>query len=126
MTCEESAELGTPSDEQCAWSISRTQDTTTIALNGEVDMAGAPALADAFDEIMNSTPRAIVVDLAGLSFIDSSGIRCLLNAARAAKTAECRFVVTSPTPTVLRVLEITGSAGVLLDGEANPLPTRHA
>jgi anti-sigma B factor antagonist len=49
----------------------------------------------------------LVVDLGQLTFLGSHGIRALLLGRRAAEQHGCRYRVTNPSGTVLRVLEIT-------------------
>ena len=51
-------------------------------------------------------PRRIVVDLAALSFVDSSGVKLLVSAARNADSDGGGVVLVSPTATVRRVFEI--------------------
>ena len=48
-----------------------------VALAGELDMASSPALSDTLDALAD-TPSPVVVDLSGLTFIDSSGIHAIL------------------------------------------------
>ena len=50
-------------------------DLHIVALHGELDLASADGLAEALVEIAGST---LVVDLADLSFMDSSGIGALV------------------------------------------------
>ena len=56
------------------------------------------------------------VDLAGVSYLDSSGVRCLLNASKRAAAAGSELVVCRPVGIVLRVLEICGVDDLLLHG----------
>jgi anti-sigma B factor antagonist len=59
---------------------------------GDIDLARAPALAiDAATEIRAG--RNVIVDLSGVSFIDSSGVASLMNALRRATRAGLGFAV---------------------------------
>jgi anti-sigma B factor antagonist len=84
-----------------------------LSLRGELDLATAPEL----EELLNSrvdSGQEVVVDLRGLEFMDSSGIRVLVAAhARAGRTGG-RLVVVRPRPNsaVAKIVEISG-----LDGE---------
>ena len=49
-----------------------------------------------------------------MSFLDASGVRCLLNVAKQAATAGSELVVRRPVGIVLRVLEICGVDALLL------------
>lgn len=54
--------------------------TTTLRLHGELDMAASPTLADVLHELQHGGAHEIVVDLRGLSFLDSMGLSALLRA----------------------------------------------
>lgn len=75
-----------------------------LALVGELDVAGA----ERFDRAVAALParHQVVLDLSELTFIDSTGLRSLLTAAR--DLDERMLVLTRPTPRVLEVLEIAG------------------
>jgi anti-sigma B factor antagonist len=57
---------------------------TRLELRGELDMATSPLLEELLNEAEVDGGNAIVVDLAGLSFMDSSGLHVFIRAARAA------------------------------------------
>lgn len=76
----------------------------TLILEGELDLASAPSLIHCLTELDPSW-RDVVVDMAGVSFVDSSGLAALV---RAATHGDGRTIrVCSPRPAVRRVLEIT-------------------
>lgn len=81
-----------------------------VALDGELDLATAPALAAAIDEQVGQGRVNIVLDLTQLSFCDSAGLRVFVRYRRQLDEAGGRFVVAAPTPMVRRVLEISGLA----------------
>jgi len=76
----------------------------TLVLVGEIDSHTAPALA----ERLSGAPESLVVDLAGVSFIDSSGLRILVEAHQARVDAEASLTLRSPSAAVQRLLEISG------------------
>lgn len=79
-----------------------------VVVSGEVDLATAAGLGEALDRTLREhRPAGIEVDLAGVTLLDSTGIRTLLLAHAAAESAGCQFVVTNPHPRVHRVLAIT-------------------
>ncbi len=53
-----------------------------VAARGEVDVATAPALRAAVDEALDRGPADVVVDLPGVTFIDSTGLGVLIGARR--------------------------------------------
>jgi anti-sigma B factor antagonist len=79
----------------------------TVVVHGEIDMATAPQLRDLLDELVSGGSRRIVLDCRDLGFLDSSGIGVLV-AARNRMGDGGELVIDSPTPQVLKVLEITG------------------
>ena len=80
-----------------------------LAVDGEVDMATADALADAMTTVLDGPGlRRLVVDLAGVRFLASSGISVLVTAYRHAHDRQVGFVVVNCQPMVERTLGITG------------------
>lgn len=78
-----------------------------IQVDGDIDMAAGPQLEVVILEHEASAP--LVVDLAGVHFIDSSGLRVLLGASRRAAARNERVTLRSVGPEVARLLEITGT-----------------
>jgi anti-sigma B factor antagonist len=79
--------------------------STGWAIRGEIDAHTAPTLAAA----MKTLPSGVVtVDVAGVSFMDSSGLRVLMEAATRAREGGGDLVVTHPTPGIARLVEISG------------------
>jgi anti-anti-sigma factor len=76
----------------------RTADGQTIvAFTGELDMAEVPRLQQELQELEADKPPVLVLDLRGLSFIDSSGLRFILETdLRARKQARRVAVVPGP------------------------------
>ena len=88
-----------------------------IALGGELDIATAPELEQLVNERIDAG-QEVVVDLRGLEFMDSSGIRVLVAAHARAARNDTRFFVVRPAPAsaVAKIVEVSG-----LDGELNLL-----
>jgi anti-sigma B factor antagonist len=80
-----------------------------LVLAGEIDSYTAPDLADR----LGADPPIEVVDVAGVTFIDSSGLRVLVEAHQARAASGSRLVLRSPSAAVQRLLEISGLAGHL-------------
>ena len=100
----------------CSGPCTRAGDEVTVALVGEVDISNEAALGVALAEVVGMKPARIAIDLAGVSYLDSSGVRCLLNVAKHAAAAGSELVVCRPVGIVLRVLEICGVDALLLRG----------
>jgi anti-anti-sigma factor len=82
-----------------------------LAVVGEVDYVTAPRLRSRLWWVFAEFgPRELVVDLAGVPFLDSSGRSALLHGWRQARQRQCHFTVADPQPRVLAMLRIAGVA----------------
>lgn len=61
-----------------AFSVTRANELTTLAVRGSLDINTAPELADEIDKIVADKPRVVIVDMSGLDLIDSSGVAALV------------------------------------------------
>jgi anti-sigma B factor antagonist len=77
----------------------------TILATGELDIATVPVLEEAFDAALASGAARIVVDLGGVTFIDSTGLRLLIKMSDTC--ADGRLGIRS-TAVVDRLLQVTG------------------
>ena len=85
-------------------------DEQVIALAGELDLDGAQRVSEALQRAEAAKVRRIVLDLSHLDFIDSNGIRLILEADARSRTGGGRLeLVRGPQP-VHRVFELTGVA----------------
>jgi len=82
------------------------QDDGSLAVAGELDMASVADLQAVVDEMVD-VGGLVVVDLAGVTFIDSSGARLLLQAADSLK-GRGSLTIRHPSRAVLRVFEVLG------------------
>ena len=90
----------------------RAGDIHVLDLTGEIDLANAALVEDELRRIEATDAAVILVDLGGISFIDSTGIKVLITAAlRSQQTS--RLLLERPSPAVLRVLRIAGVAELL-------------
>ena len=80
-----------------------------LGVFGDVDLSSVGALRAAIDRALAAQPTGLVFDLAGLTFMDSSGIALLLAAAERVDTIELR----QPTTMVRRVIELSGLTSTL-------------
>ncbi|MFI5531885.1 STAS domain-containing protein [Kitasatospora sp. NPDC051853] len=99
--------------------------TVVLSLIGAVDMDTAPLLAHALHRALTGppAPERLVIDCSGLDFCSSSGLNELLRARRAAASAGVPLRLGTPSPQVLRLLDITGTDTVF---EIALTPPAHA
>jgi len=86
---------------------------TVIHVSGEVDLATHAALEEAIVRVVRSGRNRVVVDLAGVPFLDSSGIRALLKGREEAVAHGAVVSVRNPQRVVDKVLRITQVAPLL-------------
>jgi anti-anti-sigma factor len=84
-----------------------------LALSGELDEFALEPLAAAVLALVGPA-ASVLVDLAGVHFIDGAGLAGLLNAQVIAVRHGCTLRVARPQPYVLRLLEIVGLDALLL------------
>lgn len=83
----------------------------TIGLNGRLDTTTAPQLEAVLKSSLNDI-NELVIDLKGLEYISSAGLRVLL-AAQKVMNAQGQMKVTNVKPEVFEVFEITGFTDIL-------------
>jgi len=81
-------------------------DVLVLSLAGELDLADAPALRDALRGAVERSPRRLVVDLAEVTFVDSTVLGALVEA-RSRIGGEA-FALAAPGLEVRRALEVSG------------------
>jgi anti-anti-sigma factor len=100
-------------------SVSQEEHRTVVTLEGELDAASSNELAQVLHGALGSQPQRLVVDLAGVTFMDSSGLRSLLQGAERAANQDTQLVVERASGIVRRVLEVTGCDEVFTGKGAN-------
>lgn len=92
---------------QCGTSLSPDGGIAVLTAHGEVDIATAPVLRKALDAIP-APANTVVIDLAGVTFLDSTGLGVLIGARRKLLPSGMRMLVINASPSVWRVFKITG------------------
>jgi anti-anti-sigma factor len=84
---------------------------SAIRVAGELDSASCDRLADVFEQtIAGGDVAEIVIDLSGLAFIDSAGLRAVIILERIAQARGLELVLVPPSEPLLDLLRITGLA----------------
>ncbi|WP_051711659.1 STAS domain-containing protein [Streptomyces sp. NRRL S-350] len=81
-------------------------------LVGDLDIETLAPAADALTTLLAQRPSAMVIDLEGVDFCDSSGLNLLLRTRLAAGEQGVALHLAAVSPTVMRVLELTGAQAV--------------
>ncbi len=89
-----------------------------ISVEGEVDLATAADLLEMILTVHRVDDRDVLVDFAGVTFLDSTGIAALVQAHKLMREKECRLRLTNTCPHVATVLEVTGVDRMLMGVDA--------
>ena len=83
-------------------------DIRLIKLTGALDAIGTGEIETKFEGYCTGNGVRVVVDLSGVDFVASTGIRLLTLTAKSVARRGGRMVLIKPNPSVQNVLEITG------------------
>lgn len=86
----------------------RTKDGIVLVLDGELDMTSAPMVEAAVDAVAEDGAEGLSFDLEAVGFIDSSGLRSLLQARQRFGDRSDSVTLVSPQRSALRLLEVAG------------------
>jgi anti-sigma B factor antagonist len=96
-------------DEALAVHESDVDGVRLLEVFGELDLATAPRLCGRLDEARAQRVRRVVIDLTGVDFCDSTGLRALVGASTELRHAGGRLaVVALPGGAVARLFDVTG------------------
>lgn len=85
-------------------------DAALIVVSGELDIASAPELEQALDQIRPESTTLVIVDLRGLEFMDSTGLSIIVRAHQRLSEHNCELTLIKGPPQVQRLLDLTGLA----------------
>jgi anti-sigma B factor antagonist len=94
--------------QQCSVSVERRIDRLTFGLHGEFDLSCGETFQRAIGDAIDERATELVVDLRGLSFIDSTGLHALLSLHARAEREGLDFVVLCGEGHVMRLLKLAG------------------
>ena len=81
---------------------------TVLKVAGSVDAVTAPRLSEALQAAVAGGEPRVVVDLAGVTYVSSAGLRAILSGVKAARTAGGDLAVAAAQPQVREVFELAG------------------
>ena len=105
----------------CSWS-SGALDAGWVRVAGDLDMATAPQLERTLREPGLRT-HLVVLDLRELAFMDSAGVRAIVDASVRARESGQRLVIVQGSSNVDRMFTLTGSAEAVEIIDVAALPT---
>lgn len=83
-----------------------------IEISGRLDSNTSQALEDALSAESVRTHPALLLDLGGLQYVSSAGLRVLLKAAKAARAAKTSLALSGLTPQVREVFDVSGFSSI--------------
>jgi anti-sigma B factor antagonist len=94
-------------------------DGPVLSVKGEVDVYTVPALRDALYRLIDGGASRITVDVAGMDFIDSSGLGVFVGALKRQREQAGELVLRGLQPAARKVFEITGLTQIFeIEGHA--------
>lgn len=85
-------------------------DALVVTVQGEIDIATVDMVRDALRSGDSATPSLVVLDLRGLAFLDTSGLRLITEELHRAKEGRHSFRVVRGPARVQRIFEVAGLA----------------
>jgi anti-anti-sigma factor len=89
-------------------SQANSDGSVLVKVAGDLDLGSADVLQQALLAVEKSHPSTLYLDLSGLGFMDSTGLRLILQANARAKKASSRLVLIAGRNGVQRVFRVTG------------------
>ncbi|HEY2217476.1 MAG TPA: STAS domain-containing protein [Solirubrobacteraceae bacterium] len=86
----------------------REEGDALLTLSGELDIATIPRLEAAVDATLTGDLRTLTIDLSGLSFVDSSGLRMFIVLDQRASEEGWTLRLTRPGEQALMVFRVSG------------------
>jgi len=86
--------------------VEENSGVAVVALSGELDISAVARVDEELRRVERAGPHAVVLDLRGLSFMDSSGLRLVLEAEMRARAEARRFAIVPGPEAVHRVFLI--------------------
>ena len=80
---------------------------TVVAPIGRLDVAGAPALKEAISQLVQNGPPKVIIDMEGVSFVDSTGLGSVISALKQIRGSQGELRLAAPNQQARVVLELT-------------------
>jgi anti-sigma B factor antagonist len=86
--------------------VQSTNHETRLIIRGSLDINSAPALSEEIDRIISSKPGRVIVDLAGLDLIDSSGVAALVKLYKGVRNAGGEIAISGARDQPLAIFKL--------------------
>ena len=104
-------QLAIPSSGNFEITVDQSGHDAIVRPSGRINVDSSPDLRDSLHAILSTQPlpRTVIVDLASVSYVDTSGIATLIETLRVARHHHIGFCLQGLGGSVLRLLEVTGA-----------------
>jgi len=102
--------IAIPSSSNLKISVDQVGKDAVVRLIGRVDVDSSPDLRDRLRTLLSegALPQTIIVDLAGVPYLETSGVATLIEALRVARHHHINFSLQGLSGAALRLFEVTG------------------
>lgn len=94
-------------------------DMAELEVHGEIDVSNVEDFGQGVAECLQTSCRVLSMNMAGLTFIDSSGLRVIVETVKKMKEREGELRITDPPAILRRIVEVSGLSeflGITDDG----------
>jgi anti-sigma B factor antagonist len=111
-----------PTSSNLQISVDRAGKDAVVRLSGRIDVDSSPDLRDRLRTLLSeqSLPQTIIVDLASVSYIETSGVATLIEALRIARHHHTNFRLQGLSGAVLRLFQVTGVLALFEPSNSDP------
>jgi len=92
--------------------VEQVEDACLVRAIGEVELSSAGALRRELDAA-RAEGMTVLLDLSGVTFMDSTGLRVLLEASQSSVLSDWAFFVVRPSKATQRLIQLSGTADML-------------
>lgn len=93
--------------------VERAEGTRTVRLDGEFDLSAADRVEEALRSLESERPGVVVIDLRGVTFLDSTGLRTITSADARAREGGYELRIVRGPENVQKLLHVTGMDKIL-------------
>jgi anti-sigma B factor antagonist len=84
-----------------------------VSVQGDIDAHTAGTVSEAWQQALAEDRKALIIDLGGVQFMSSAGLRAILATHQKAQESGTNVFLAAPQPGILRVLDMAGFTKIL-------------
>lgn len=93
--------------------IEQQSEIMIAVANGRVDSSNASSFQEELIAATDASNQSVILDLEGLSYLSSAGLRVILLIAKSLRTKDAKFAVCSPSDPIREIFEISGFTQII-------------